>query len=64
MLAVQERVKPLVHIFGHIHEAYGVTEKDGIKFINASTLTEKYAPTNKPVVFDLPRKKESSVSGL
>lgn len=64
MLAVQERVKPLVHIFGHIHEGYGVTEKDGIKFINASSITEKYDPSNKPIVFDLPRKKEDSASGL
>ena len=28
-------VKPAYHIFGHIHEGYGMLEKDGTVFINA-----------------------------
>lgn len=46
-------VKPKVHICGHIHEAYGKTEKDGTVFINASVLNEKYELKNGPVVFGI-----------
>ncbi|MBA3648411.1 MAG: metallophosphoesterase [Chitinophagales bacterium] len=46
-------VKPKVHICGHIHEAYGVKEKFGIKFINASMLNEKYLLVNKPIIFEI-----------
>ncbi len=34
---IQERIKPKLHIFGHVHEANGYTEKDGIHFVNAAT---------------------------
>ena len=62
MLAVRESVKPLIHIFGHIHEGYGATVKQGIQCINAAICTEKYVPSNKPIVFDLPNKKEVATS--
>lgn len=42
-------VKPKVHAFGHIHEDYGILEKDHVKFINASNLDEKYQCRNKPI---------------
>jgi Icc-related predicted phosphoesterase len=48
-----EIIKPTIHICGHIHEAYGQEGKDGIKFINASLLNEKYQLVNDPVIFDL-----------
>ncbi|CAG9323350.1 unnamed protein product [Blepharisma stoltei] len=51
-----ERIKPKVHLFGHIHEAYGVYNNGFTHFINASTCTLRYRPTNPPIVFDLPRK--------
>ena len=35
-------VKPKVHVFGHIHEARGVHEEAGIKFINASCVDLRY----------------------
>ena len=47
------RVRPKVHLFGHIHEAYGQVEIDGIRFINASTCTLQYQPIQPPVVVDL-----------
>lgn len=47
-----QKVKPKVHIFGHIHEAYGVEEQDGIKFINASVLNLQYELVNAPVLFN------------
>jgi predicted phosphodiesterase len=45
-------IKPRVHICGHIHEAYGVIENGGIKFINASVLNEKYELKNNPIIFE------------
>lgn len=48
-----EQIKPLLHIFGHIHEAYGVEYNKDILYVNASTCTEKYTPTNKPIIIDL-----------
>jgi len=43
------------HICGHIHEGYGfaVRESNGIKFANAATCTERYRPTNPPIIIDL-----------
>lgn len=47
------RIKPKLHVFGHIHEGYGMIEKDGTTFVNASTCTLQYKPTNKPVELDI-----------
>lgn len=43
-----------VHIFGHIHEAYGKVEKKGVRYFNASVcdLAQRRA-VNPPWVFDL-----------
>lgn len=48
-----KEVKPKISVFGHIHEGYGVTEEDGIKFINASCLNDNYRPVNPPIIVDL-----------
>lgn len=48
-----EVLKPLLHVFGHIHGAYGVVEKNGTYFANASICNERYQPIQKPLVFDL-----------
>ncbi|XP_066250499.1 metallophosphoesterase domain-containing protein 1 [Euwallacea similis] len=53
LTTVQTRVKPKYHIFGHIHEGYGVTSDGKIIFINASTCDINYIPNNLPVVFDI-----------
>ncbi|KAJ8924610.1 hypothetical protein NQ315_000760 [Exocentrus adspersus] len=53
---VQNRIVPKYHIFGHIHEGYGVTSDGKIIFINASTCDINYIPNNLPVVFDIPLK--------
>jgi predicted phosphodiesterase len=49
-----ERVRPRVHAFGHIHEGYGTAFIDGTMFVNASTCTLAYKPTNPAIVIDLP----------
>jgi Icc-related predicted phosphoesterase len=47
-----EKVRPKLHIFGHIHCGYGTCEKFGVKFINASNCDESYEPTNPPIAID------------
>jgi predicted phosphohydrolase len=47
------RVRPRVHIFGHIHEGYGRTAWGGVIFVNASSCTVRYAPTQAPIVVEL-----------
>jgi Icc-related predicted phosphoesterase len=42
-----------MHIFGHIHEAYGCQEVDGTEFINASVLDVKYRLVNKAFLREL-----------
>jgi Icc-related predicted phosphoesterase len=39
-----------VHVFGHIHEASGIVEKDGVTYVNASTLDLYYEVKNSPVI--------------
>lgn len=43
------------HVFGHIHEGYGseVREDMSLRFVNASTCTGWYEPSNPPIVFDI-----------
>ena len=46
-------INPLVNIFGHIHEGYGVEYGNKTAFVNASICTAGYEPTNKPIIIDL-----------
>jgi len=47
-----KRVKPAVHVFGHVHASYGVT-KGATTYINAANVNANYKPSNAPIVFDL-----------
>jgi len=47
------RLKPKLHIFGHIHHSYGTFTKGSIRFINASTCDEAYRPVNRPAVVSI-----------
>jgi len=51
--SVQQRIKPKYHVYGHIHEGYGVRSDGKILFINASTCDINYLPCNPAVVFDV-----------
>ena len=53
LLQKVQEIKPKVHICGHIHEAYGKTEKYGTVFINASILNEKYELRNHAASIDI-----------
>lgn len=47
------RVRPRVHVFGHIHGGAGVLERDGTTFVNASVLNELYMPVRPATVIDV-----------
>ncbi|OGH56962.1 MAG: metallophosphoesterase [Candidatus Lindowbacteria bacterium RIFCSPLOWO2_12_FULL_62_27] len=55
LLEAVRRVKPRLHVFGHIHEGYGVHRRDGMStiFVNASVLSVEYDLANSPIVLDL-----------
>jgi Icc-related predicted phosphoesterase len=51
--AALPHIRPLVHVFGHIHEGYGVVEQDGTRFVNASTCDMNYRELQPPIVVDV-----------
>ena len=53
LLAVAETKRPKFHIFGHIHEGYGVTHNAYTTFVNASSCTLQYQPVQRPLVLDV-----------
>lgn len=53
LLKALDRVRPKVHVFGHVHSGHGRIEKNGTTFINASVMNESYDPEWKPLIFDL-----------
>ena len=46
-------IKPKLHVFGHIHEAYGIEKMDDTTFINASVLNVKYQLVNELIHINL-----------
>ncbi|MHA2066686.1 MAG: metallophosphatase domain-containing protein [Candidatus Thorarchaeota archaeon] len=42
-----------LHVFGHVHEAYGKVEEHGVTFVNASICDLHYRPVNPPIVVDI-----------
>ena len=47
------RVRPRLHLFGHIHEGYGRETRDRTTFVNASICDRGYRPIHPPVLVDL-----------
>ncbi len=45
--------RPRLHVFGHIHEGYGVVREGGITYVNASVCDAAYRAVNRPVVISL-----------
>lgn len=48
-----ERIRPRLHVFGHIHEGYGRVERDGTTYVNASNCDLGYRPVHEPIVVEL-----------
>lgn len=59
MRIMEHQFQLKAHIFGHIHNGYGVHKQKidvGLEecyFVNASTCTEEYNATNPPIVIDI-----------
>jgi len=53
---VIKELKPLMHVFGHIHEDYGIFKDNYTTHINASNCGHNYQALNTPIVFDLKHK--------
>lgn len=47
------KVKPLYHLFGHIHNAYGIEKSNDTIFINTSLLNRKDEFVNKPMLLEI-----------
>lgn len=46
------KIKPKLHICGHVHYAYGHAYNGDTLHVNGSICTESYTPTNKPILVD------------
>ena len=46
-------IRPQYHLFGHIHDAYGIEKSEHTTFVNASVVDENYRLANTPFVFDI-----------
>lgn len=57
LFEVQHRVKPRVHIYGHIHEGHGTSFDGHTLYVNASSLDLGYEANNPCIVIDLPHDK-------
>ncbi len=51
--AALPQIAPKLHVFGHIHEAYGSERFGATLCVNASTCNLAYAPVHPPVVVDI-----------
>jgi Icc-related predicted phosphoesterase len=52
LLPAVKRIRPKLHVFGHIHEGYGVERRDGTTFVNACVCDAAYRPVNPPVIIE------------
>jgi len=53
LLRAVQRIKPKLHIFGHLHGGAGTKVVDSTTFINASVMDDDYNVVNQPVVIEL-----------
>lgn len=51
LLEVVKKIKPKLHVFGHIHEGSGTLKRYDTQFINASILDDNYFLANKPYIY-------------
>jgi predicted phosphodiesterase len=53
LAAAVARVRPKLHVFGHIHEGYGQRVLDGVRYVNASICDVRYRPVQGAVVVEV-----------
>lgn len=52
LFAAIQRIKPKLHVFGHIHGGYGIKRMNGVTFVNASHCNKAYSGVNEPIIID------------
>lgn len=50
------RVKPMLHVFGHVHAGYGTFSTPDTLYVNAALPGQDFAMSNRPHVYRLPRR--------
>lgn len=53
LLKTLERVKPKLHVFGHIHSGHGVEQYGSITLVNAAICDDYYRPVNPAITVDI-----------
>ncbi len=54
LLNIVKKVKPKFHIFGHMHEDYGMKEEGGTTFINCASMGKSFERwTKSPIQFEV-----------
>jgi Icc-related predicted phosphoesterase len=53
LLAAVTKIAPRLHVFGHIHGAYGLVQSDGTTFVNAALLGNDGDLAHEPVVLEM-----------
>lgn len=53
LLLAVERIRPKLHLFGHIHEAAGIQEREGTTYANVSFLDVRYMAAQECTVLTL-----------
>ncbi len=48
-----EKVRPTYSVYGHNHSEHGTKEIDGITYINASMVDERYNLTREPIILEI-----------
>ena len=56
LLDAVHRVQPMIHVFGHVHGAYGTFNTPDTLFVNAALPGQGYDLSNRPQVFKIPRR--------
>lgn len=56
LLAAVQTVKPMLHVFGHVHGAYGTYGTNDTLFVNAALPGGEFGMKHRPHVFRLPRR--------
>jgi len=52
-----ERVKPDIHICGHIHSGHGEIHKNGTSYYNVAILDDMYCAVNQPKIIEMYKEK-------
>jgi hypothetical protein len=53
LLAAVRRVRPRLHVFGHIHEQYGMFRSSSTLFVNVALAGPDYSVIRRPIQIDL-----------